>query len=69
MTKITHDGKAEFVPVRPIESRPRFYKYSEDLNKKIATRAFETFERRGRVPGLDLDDWLKAEAEVVWELH
>lgn len=43
--------------------------YSEDLKKKIAVRAYEIFERRGRIPNHDIDDWLQAESEVFWELH
>jgi hypothetical protein len=30
-----------------------------------AFKAYETYERRGRVDGFALDDWLQAEAEVV----
>jgi hypothetical protein len=31
----------------------------------IARRAYELFERRGRVPGHELEDWLVAEAELT----
>lgn len=67
--KTIQDAKIEFVPVTPIESRVKLYKHIGDVNKKISTRAYDIFERRGRVHGHDLDDWLKAEAEVGWELH
>jgi hypothetical protein len=30
----------------------------------IAHRAYELFEERGRAPGRELDDWLRAEHEV-----
>jgi hypothetical protein len=30
----------------------------------IALRAYELFEERGREPGLDVDDWLRAEREL-----
>lgn len=43
--------------------------HSGDLKEKIAVRAYEIFERRGRVPNHEVDDWLKAESEVHWELH
>jgi hypothetical protein len=43
--------------------------YSEDVKKKIAGRAYEIYERRGKVPNHDVDDWLEAESEVRWELH
>ena len=34
----------------------------------IARRAFELFDSRGRQPGHDLDDWLRAEAELLLPL-
>jgi HSP20 family protein len=36
------------------------------ITDRIRQRAFGLFERRGRAIGLDLDDWLQAEREVVW---
>jgi hypothetical protein len=30
----------------------------------VALRAYELFQERGREPGRDLDDWLRAEHEV-----
>lgn len=30
----------------------------------IALRAYELFEERGREPGRDVDDWLRAEREL-----
>ena len=30
----------------------------------IALRAYELFEERGRTPGRELDDWLRAEREM-----
>lgn len=35
----------------------------------IARRAFEIFESNGRRLGRDLDDWLRAEAELLHPLH
>ncbi|MDT7042390.1 response regulator [Candidatus Nitronereus thalassa] len=35
------------------------------LHSLIATRALELYESRGRIDGHDLDDWLKAECEVL----
>jgi HSP20 family protein len=29
-------------------------------------RAFSLFQERGATPGADLDDWLRAEREIVW---
>ena len=36
------------------------------ITDEIRNRAFSLFERRGGMPGLDLEDWLQAEREVVW---
>lgn len=36
-----------------------------DLRARIARRAYELYERRGGHPGQDLDDWVKAEREVL----
>jgi H+-transporting ATPase len=35
-----------------------------DLTPRIATRAYELYERRGRRDGLADQDWLEAEREV-----
>jgi len=56
-------------PVTPVEPSSRFRAHSADLDKRIATPAYEIFERRGKRPGQDIADWLQAEAEVVWGLH
>jgi HSP20 family molecular chaperone IbpA len=44
----------------------------EDVNNlydKIASRAFEIYEGNGRLFGLDVADWLQAEAEFLHPLH
>ena len=35
-----------------------------DLREMISRRAYEIYEERGRCDGDDLNDWLRAEAEV-----
>jgi hypothetical protein len=35
-----------------------------ELSELIARRAYELYEERGKCDGEDLDDWLRAEAEV-----
>ena len=37
---------------------------TEDLNKLIAKKAYELFEKRGRKAGHSIDDWLEAERIV-----
>ncbi len=36
-----------------------------EVYDKVARRAYELFESRGRQDGQDLDDWLRAESEVL----
>ena len=36
-----------------------------DIEERVRRRAYEIYEQRGRVDGLDLDDWLQAETEIV----
>ena len=38
---------------------------STPLQEKIAKRAYEIFEARGKQEGAHMDDWLKAEQEIV----
>ena len=37
---------------------------TEDLNKLVAKKAYELFEKRGRKAGHSIDDWLEAERIV-----
>ena len=34
-------------------------------NKRIEMRAFEIWNERGQIPGLDIDNWLQAERELI----
>jgi hypothetical protein len=36
-----------------------------NLEEEVRRRAYELYERRGREDGHDLDDWLRAEAEIT----
>lgn len=52
---------------RDTENLPQ--RLAQDLSEiinQVREHAFGRFERRGGMPGLDLDDWLEAEREVVW---
>jgi hypothetical protein len=42
---------------------------SEDLWERIAKKAYELWEQRGRQDGNDLRDWFDAEAIVMEEIH
>jgi len=37
---------------------------AEERNERIARRAYEIYEERGREDGQELEDWLRAEQEV-----
>lgn len=42
----------------------------DQINSMIAKRAFELYEHRGKAPGKAVDDWLKAEHEILhWCRH
>jgi HSP20 family protein len=45
--------------------KPRVFAELEKTIEKIQQRAFNRFEQRGELSGLDLDDWLQAEHEVL----
>jgi len=36
-----------------------------DIAERIRRRAYEIYEQRDRIDGLDLDDWLQAESEIM----
>lgn len=41
----------------------------EGMWERIAQKAYELWEQRGRQAGNDLGDWLEAEAIVMEEIH
>ncbi|HEX9142722.1 MAG TPA: DUF2934 domain-containing protein, partial [Candidatus Binatia bacterium] len=40
-----------------------------ELRTRIAEKAYELYERRGRIPGQAAEDWLEAERMVMAELN
>jgi len=40
-----------------------------EVHNSIARRAFEIFEGNGRWPGRELDDWFRAESELLHPMH
>ena len=44
-------------------------KYSDEVRERIAKKAYELYERRGRQAERDLEDWLKAEELVRKEMN
>jgi len=58
----------EGAAVRALPPSDLFERMQETYNA-IARRAFEAFEGRGRADGHDLEDWFRAESELLHPLH
>ncbi len=56
------------VPAKAIE-RQDVYDGFDQIYNSIAQRAFEIFESNGRSFGHELDDWFKAESELLHPVH
>lgn len=54
----------EKTPVVSTETESLFEKFKE-TTQAIAQRAFDIFEKRGRQFGHEVEDWLRAESEVI----
>jgi len=48
-----------------VESVASFSEELSELQELIRKKAYEKFESRGGGPGLELDDWLEAESEIL----
>jgi len=51
------------------ENKPALMPVLEEIRAtfdKIRKRAFELFERRGGLPGFDVEDWIQAEHDLFW---
>ena len=44
-------------------------KYSDEVRERIAKKAYELYEQRGRQAERDVEDWLKAEELVRKEMN
>ena len=56
----TQHGHSPILTATTLATEP-----SQNLEEEIRRRAYELYEERGREDGLDLDDWLRAEAEIT----
>ncbi len=60
---------------KPVEEQNRspepesMQKYSNEVRERIAKKAYELYEQRGRQAERDLEDWLKAEELVRKEMN
>ena len=64
---IEHQEK-ETVPVKSLSGSDLF-QHIRELSNAIAHRAFELFNGRGRGDGHDLEDWYRAESELLHPVH
>lgn len=44
-------------------------KYSDEVRERIAKKAYDLYEQRGRLGERDVEDWLKAEELVRKEMN
>jgi len=44
-------------------------KYSDEVRERIAKKAYDLYEQRGRQPEHDVEDWLEAEELVRTEMN
>ncbi len=59
-----HAPKQNQIATRP-ESITDFWSKIDKVMKQMEERAFQLFEERGREDGHDLEDWFKAEQELL----
>jgi HSP20 family protein len=56
----------ELQPVHPIiVEAVTLFNRMEEIQQRLAERAYQLFEERGRNHGRDVDDWARAEAEML----
>jgi HSP20 family protein len=56
------------VPAKAIERQDVFERFNQIYNS-IARRAFDIFDNNGRSFGHELEDWFKAESELLHPVH
>jgi Protein of unknown function (DUF2934) len=57
--------------MKRLEQEPHFQmlKTHIDLEEEIRRRAYEIYAERGMTPGAEVEDWLRAEAEILGTGH
>lgn len=65
----TSNPDAKRVVERDLPPEPEsMQKYSDEVRERIAKKAYELYEQRGRQAERDMEDWLKAEELVRKEM-
>lgn len=55
---------------RTLSPEPKsMQKYSDEVRERIAKKAYELYEQRGRQAERDVEDWLKAEELVRKDMN
>lgn len=62
-------NKSKAAPIRSASSSRKRSEAPEGLWERIASKAYELWEQRGRPEGHALRDWLEAEEIVMEEIH
>ena len=57
------------VEQNPLSEPESMQKYSDEVRERIAKKAYELYEERGREGGRHVEDWLKAEELVRKEMN
>ena len=66
----TRNPDAKPVEKRNLSPEPEsMQKYSAEVRERIAKKAYELYEQRGRQAERDMEDWLKAEELVRKEMN
>src|SRR5262249_16585601 len=64
-TKLQQTNRDATVKIVPTEN---LFEHLKEIYQSTAHRAYEHFEGRGQEDGHDLDDWFRAEAELLWPM-
>ncbi len=65
-----NNPEAQRVEERGLSPEPEsMQKYSDEVRERIAKKAYELYEQRGREAERDVEDWLKAEELVRKEMN
>jgi hypothetical protein len=68
-TEVKPNSLNASMPSQPLPSSVMWHRSEPaELRQRVEQKAYELFERRGRYPGHELEDWLEAERLVRQEL-
>ena len=62
-------GKRDEKPVTSQKDNPQEGALSDELQERIAKRAYELYLERGCREGCDMEDWVDAEREILTVPH